>query len=406
MTASMPDPILVVGAGIAGVSAAEAARAAAPGTPVVVLSKEATLPCYRLRLVEMLDGAADPAALRLHPVEWYAAAGIDLRLSTTVVSLVPAEHRAILSDGSSLPYSALVLASGSASFLPPVEGVRLPGVFTLWALDDALALRAALDGGVKRAVVIGGGLLGLECAYRMSRRGVAVTIVEMVPRLLPNQLDPEGSRFFEAQVRSLGIAVRTGAGVACIEGPDRATSVVLQDGSAIPADLVLFAAGVRPNLGFLAGSGVATGKRVSVDDAMRTNLPGVFAAGDVAEVGGRWDGLWLSARAQGRVAGVNAAGGDERVALAVAPYFLSTMETRVASVGSIGAGRAEGFFQVAAPETVESRDEEHLVYKRLVFQSGALVGAVLVGDTSAFQRIQAAVRAGMPRADALAAGFL
>jgi nitrite reductase (NADH) large subunit len=405
VSTSGSSPIVVVGAGIAGVSAAEAARARAPDVPVVLLSQEPTLPCFRLRLIELFADSADPAALRLHPAAWYAAAGIDLRLATSVASVLPAEHRIVLADGASLSYSSLVLASGSASFLPPVEGSRLPGVFTLWTVADALALRTAL-GTAMRAVVIGGGLLGLESAYQMSRRGIAVTIVEMVPRLLPNQLDPEGSRFFEAQVRSLGIAVRTGEGVACIDGPDVVRSVVLQDGSVLPADLVLFAAGVRPNLAFLAGSGVAMGKRVTVDGAMRTNLPGVFAAGDVAEVDGRWDGLWLSAKAQGRTAGANAAGGDERVVLAAAPYFLNTMETRVASVGTTGAAPNGAFFQEAPFETSESRDEEHLIYKKLVFQHGRLVGAILVGDTSAFQRIGAAVKAGMGRAEALSAGFL
>ncbi len=404
-SASVPDPILVVGGGIAGLSAAEAARERSPGTPVVLLSKESAPPYFRLRLIELFDGTSDPAALRLHPSEWYAERGIDLRLSTTVASVLPAERRVVLAGGESLAYSTLVLASGSTSFLPPVEGARLPGVFTLWTLDDVLALRTALTG-ARSAVVVGGGLLGLEGAYQLSRRGIAVTIVEMVPRLLPNQLDLEGSRFFEAKVKSLGIGVRTGAGVACLEGGDRVRRVVLQDGDVLPADLVLFAAGVRPNLGFLEGSGIAVGKRISVDAALRTNLPGVFAAGDVAEVDGRWDGVWPAAKAQGRVAGLNAAGGDERVAHEAAPYFLNTMETRVASIGSIGAASTVPADPGAAFEYESCRDEEKLVYKKLMFQHGTLVGAVLVGDTSAFQKINAGVKAGMTRAQALEAGFL
>ena len=398
-------PIVVVGTGVAGVTAAESARAHNPDVPVVLLSKESSLPYYRLRLIELFDGVHDPASLLLHPAGWYADAGIDLRLSTAVESLDMPGRRLCLSGGATLPYSALVLASGSSSFLPPVEGSLLPGVHTLWTLEDALSIRDALPS-ARRAVVIGGGLLGLESAYRFSQKGLAVTMVEMVPRLLPNQLDPEGSRFFEIQVRSLGIAVRTGTGVARIEGADHVHSVTLEDGTILEADRVLFAVGVRPNLGFLAGSGIAVGRRISVDTAMRTNLDGVYAAGDVAEVDGRWAGVWPVARAQGRTAGVNAAGGDERVVQESSPYYLNTMGTRVFSIGVTGSGSDAAPIGDAANGSEIYRDEGTRVYRKLVFQKDRLVGAVLVGGAAAGPGLSAAVRDGMARQDALKAGFL
>ena len=399
------DPIVVVGAGVAGVSAAEAARATAPGTPVVLLSNEPVPPYYRLRLIELFEGLTDPAAFQLHPPGWYADAGIDLRLSTTVTGIDPEKRYLRILDGTRLPYSSLVLAMGSTSFLPPVAGSGLPGVHALWNMEDAKTIRDALPG-ARRAVVVGGGLLGLESAYRMSCTGVAVTILEMVPRLLPNQLDPEGSRLFEAQVRSLGIEVRTGVVVSRIEGADRARSVTLQDGTALDADLVLFAAGVRPNLGILTDSGIAVGRRITVDTALRTNQDSIFAAGDVAEVGDRWLGLWSAAKAQGRIAGINAAGGDERVFVESSPYVLATMETRVASIGETGSNGPGPLAGDAGIESEIRTVESERYYRKLVFRDGRLVGAVCVGGVPPLQKLGAAMRSGMTREEALASALL
>ena len=390
-------PIVVAGAGIAGISAAEAARARSPGTPVVLLSGEPDLPYYRLRLLELLDGAADPASLRIHPHEWYARQGIDLRLSSPVASVDPEAHRVVLATGESLPYSALVLASGSLGIVPPVEGAALPGVIPLWTLADARALRAAVPS-ARRAVVAGGGLLGLEGAYRLSLLGLEVTIVEMLPRLLPNQLDADGSRVFEAKVRSLGIGVRTGAPIARLDGTGRVRSATLRSGEVLDADLVLVATGVRPNLGLLDGSGIPVGRRIAVDASMRTGATDVFAAGDAAEVDGRWDGLWTAAKAQGRVAGMNAAGGSERVAPTVDPYFLSTMDTRVVSIGALD---GEGPLGSAI-----RRDDANHVYRKLAFRGGRLAGAVLVGDADGMARVVAAVKAAVTREEALSSGLL
>jgi nitrite reductase (NADH) large subunit len=356
-------------------------------------------------LIDLFDGLTDPAAFQLHPTGWYADSGIDLRLSTPVVGIDLEAKRLRIFDGTHLPYSSLVLAMGSTSFLPPVEGSRLPGVHALWNMEDAISIRDRLPAS-KRAVVIGGGLLGLEGAYRMSSSGVAVTILEMVPRLLPNQLDPEGSRLFEDQVRSLGIEVRTGVTVTRIEGTDRVRSVSLLDGSILDADLVLFAAGVRPNLGILADTGIVVGRRITVDSAMRTNRDAVYAAGDVAEVNGHWPGLWSAAKAQGRVAGINAAGGDERVALESSPYVLSTMETRVASIGEIGSAGSDSSTGDARIESVVRLIEGERFYRKLVFRDGRLVGAVCVGGIPLLQKLGAAVRAGLSREEALAAALL
>jgi nitrite reductase (NADH) large subunit len=399
------DPIVVVGGGVAGLSAAEAARAAAPGTQVVLLSNESSPPYYRLRLIDLFDGLTDPVAFQLHPTGWYADSGIDLRLSTRVVGIDLASKRLRIFDGTFLPYSSLVLAMGSTSFLPPIEGSGLPGVHALWNMEDAISIRDRLPA-TRRAVVIGGGLLGLEGAYRMSRNGVAVTILEMVPRLLPNQLDPEGSRLFEEQVKSLGIEVRTGVAVNRIEGTDRVRSVSLQDGSALDADLVLFAAGVRPNLAILADTGIAVGRRIIVDSAMRTSQDAVFAAGDVAEVNGYWPGLWSAAKAQGRVAGINAAGGDERVSLESSPYVLSTMETRVASIGEIGSAGPDSSTGEAGIVNEIRRVEGDRFYRKLVFRDGRLVGAVCVGGVPPLQKLNTAIRTGMSREEALKSGIL
>ncbi len=382
----MPKKIVVIGGSIAGISAAEAARKQDPDAVIVVLSHEHVMPYYRLRICEILNEPDLAEKLYLHPVSWYEERRLEIRLGQNVVALDLESQLLHLENGSTETYDSLVIASGSQSFVPPVQGISRHGVHGLWTMKDALTVSEALKSS-KKVVVIGGGLLGLEAAYFARKAGSHVTLVERAPRLLANQLDEAGSAVFLDRVKAQDIQVLTSAEVKQIhsEVEDRfspVSHVSLADGRKFEADLVLVCIGVRANIGFLDSSGLAVKGRISADDRMETSMPGVFAAGDAAEPGGYWYGLWSVAKAQGQVAGTNAAGGDSTFHKVVPPYVINTMETKIVVQGD------KGIIGEAHYDLDANLDEENGTYRKLIYRDGIFSGFILIGDTTDFVKLQ------------------
>ena len=266
--------IIIIGGGIAGITAAEAARKQDADASISVISREPFLPYYRLRICEVIDNPAIANSLTLHPAAWYSERRIDVMLEQHVEKIVTENNEVILSDGSRILYDALVLGSGSESFKPAIRGIDRPSVYTLWTMADALRIEVALRK-VKNAVVIGGGLLGLEAGYHFRRKGIETTIVEKLPRLLANQLDVTGSEIFARRVKEFGVKVITSGDIVSIEGVDSsddspARHIVFADGSAIETELILVSIGVRANTFLAQSAGLAAGKRIETDDRMQT----------------------------------------------------------------------------------------------------------------------------------------
>lgn len=376
--------IVIIGSGIAGLSAAEAARRQDPQCLVTLLSDDSHLPYYRQRLCEVLGGPARADQLLIHPQEWYAQQGFDLQTNAVVDAIRTDRKTVVLRDGRAFAYTSLILASGSASFVPPLQGAGLPGVETLWTLADTLRIEARVKD-ARRAIVIGGGLLGLEAAYALHQRGLSCLILERLPRLMMRQLDERSAQIFTAQVEREGTQVATGAIISEIyAGPDgRAAGVRLEDGSAFPADLIILSAGVRPRLEYLSGSGIETDKYITVDSRMRTNVPGVYAAGDCAIQDRRWYGLWPIARQQGLAAGGNAAGGDREYQMPVPPFLLKTMGTQIASAGLVEENNLPREALERLRRDIEDK-AELFQYAKKLYVGGALSGFILLGDTKAF----------------------
>lgn len=382
----MARPILIIGSGIAGLTAAEAARKQDPSADLVILSQDRHAPYYRLRICEVLDQPAMSGMLDLHPADWYTQNRIRLETGATVAAIDAEAHEAVLSDGGRLAYASLIICSGSRSFVPSISGAGRPNIHTLWSMQNALDLAAALEQ-ASQAVVIGGGLLGLEAAYHIRRRGIAVTIVEKAPRLLANQLDQAGSAVLSARVREQDIAVVTAADIIELTGltddpASPVSGVQLADGEHFAADLVVICIGVRAATGFLAGSGLAVQRRILTDTRMQTSLADIYAAGDAAEPDGFWFGLWSSARLQGQVAGTNAAGGNARFDSTVPPYIINTMGTRVAVQGD------QGLADVPQYELDVLLDEASGNYRKLIYRDGIFKGFMLVGNTFDFVKLQ------------------
>jgi NAD(P)H-nitrite reductase large subunit len=382
----MNEPIIIIGGSIAGVSAAEAARRQDPDADILILSRDAFPPYYRLRICEILDNPAIAEQLELHPRSWYDDRRIRLETGVEVCSVLPESRQIRLSDERTLVWRSLVIASGSQSFQPPLPGIGRSGVHTLWTMQDALRIADELQD-ARQVVVIGGGLLGLETAYHVRRRGLPTLVVEKMPRLLINQLDEAGSAVLTKRALEFGVVVATAADITELSGDlaDPAgpvTGIRLADGREYPADLVLISIGVRSNIGFLDGSGIIAQRRIVTDARLQTNLPGIYAAGDAAEPNNYWFGLWSVSRAEGLVAGTNAAGGQMDFAGLVPPYLLNTMNTRVAVQGDQGLP-AQPEYELDVVLDLDSSN-----YRKLVYRDGIFRGFTLVGDNFDFVQLQ------------------
>jgi len=361
--------IVILGASIAGICAAEAAREVSPNAPILVLSKEKHLPYYRLNLTRYLAGEVTREGLLLHPASWYAERGIELVLDAEVTAIQPERGQVALRDGREFPYDSLVLAIGAHPFIPPIPGATREGVFSVRTLDDADALLGALRPDLG-CVCIGGGLLGLETAGALARRGVRVTVVEGFPWLLPRQLSQRAAQLVERALESLQISVRLNARVKEIAGDDRVREVLLEDGTRLPADLAVVTAGVRSNsyLARLAQLKVKQG--VLVDDFLATSDSRIFAAGDVAEHGGVVYGIWAPAQYQGKIAGMNATGMRSAFGGIPSSNTIKVLGIDLFSIGIFEPG--DGSFLVVE----EGQDEGYL---RFVFHDNRLVGGILIG---------------------------
>jgi len=365
------EKTVIVGAGIAGLSAAEAVRAAAPDTEIVLVSKEAELPYYRLNLTRYLAGEIGDDDLPIHPQAWYSEERIEL-LQGVDVSAVLAERQSIATDGGSrIGFDKLILTCGAHPFVPPIPGSDRPGVHVLRTVQDARALQQTVRPSMP-CVCIGGGILGLETAAALARRGAQVTLLESFKWLLPRQLDHQGAEVLGSYVSGLGINVRLSATTAELLGDRRVRAVALADGSSLSANLVIIAAGVRPNSHLARRAGLEVNQGIVVDSYLATSCPNIYAAGDVAEHRGTLYGIWEPARYQGVIAGKNAAGAHIEFGGIPRANTLKVLGVNLFSVGEIEA--KDGSYQVVARENDGN-------YMRFLFRDSHLVGAILIGDT-------------------------
>jgi len=392
---AQPKRLVVVGSGMAGLAVVEEAlrRRPAEQWKIVMLGEEPGPTYNRVLLSKLLARTCGPGELELHPLSWYAAHRVDLRGGCGASALALDARCVIDEAGGRHPYDALVLATGSRPFLPPVPGVDEPHVdsFRTWRDADALA---ATPAGV-RAVVVGGGLLGLEAAAGLRARGVGVTVVELAGHLMNQQLDPGAATILRRALEAQGIACILGRSVARIER-DR---VVLDDGTDLAAQRVVIATGVRAETALARAAGLECGRGVIVDDELRASAPGVWAVGECAEHRGVVYGLWAPLAEQAKVAGARIAGDPAAFHGAIAATTL-----KVSGVDVYAGGGSAGDAPAGHDEVVVS-DTRRGVYSRLVLDGDRLAGGALVGDASAARRLTELLRSGADvPADLLAPG--
>lgn len=321
------ETFVVVGGGQAGGRAVEAMRDAGFAGSIVLFGAERERPYERPPLSkQMLTGEGTIESAFLRPRAFYDEHGVDLRLSTEVLAIDRRAARVELSDGKTLAYDKLLIATGSRARLLDVPGAGLAGVHTLRDVDDSRAIAAAIETG-SRFVVVGGGYVGLEVAAAARKRGCAVTVVEAADSLMRRQIAPELGAWYAELHRARGVRVLTGAGVAEFLGREQVEAVELSDGTRLPADAVVVGVGAEPNVELARDAGLVVDGGIVVDSHARSDDPAIFAAGDVANhpnpLLGRRLRLesWQNAQNQALTAGRAMAGTWE--AYAQVPWFWS-----------------------------------------------------------------------------------
>jgi nitrite reductase (NADH) large subunit len=371
---------VVIGSGIAGVSAAETIRDSSPASSVSLISLEAPLPYYRLNLTRLLAGEINQEALPIHPEQWYARRDIDLVRDAEVKQLSLESKKAILSDGRDIAYDKLILAMGSHPFIPPIPGAGLEGVVSLRTARDADTILARIGEG-KECVVIGGGILGLEIAGALSRCA-RVTLLESHSHLMPRQLNRKAAELLKDHLREIGIHLLENARTREIAGNGSVRQVYMESGESLPAGLVIIATGVRPNTSLARRAGLEVNRGIVVDNYLETSSSGVFAAGDVAEHNGVVYGAWSVSQYQGSIAGLNALG--RRSAFGGLPRS-NTVKVLGVDLFSIGQ------FEPLDGSYVVIQDEAEGAFYHFVFLDGRLVGSILLGDATIGPAVKKAI---------------
>ncbi|NEY89540.1 nitrite reductase large subunit NirB [Tabrizicola oligotrophica] len=365
----MAKKLVVIGAGMASGRMLENLG---PDWQVTLFNAEPRGNYNRLMLSPVLSGEKTYAEIITHDADWYGAQRIDTRFGETVTK-IDRNARVVVSAGGETPYDALVIATGSAPFIIPVPGHKLPGVVTYRDLEDTNTMIAASRPGA-RAVVIGGGLLGLEAAAGMAARGAEVTVIHLMGHLMERQLDPSAGYLLQKDLERRGIRVHCKGATKAILGNDRVEAVLLEDGTVYPADLVCMAVGIRPETRLANDCGLEVARGVVVNDQMQTSDPAVFALGECVEHDSQLFGLVAPLYDQAKVLAAVLNGETGRFQ----PVQTAT-KLKVTGVDLFSAG---DFAEAPGREDIVFRDPGRGIYKRLILEGERLIGAVLYGDTA------------------------
>lgn len=373
MKSAVKPSLVVVGNGMAGMRTVEELLALAPDLyDITVFGAEPRVNYNRIMLSPVLAGEKTFDEILLHPRSWYEEHGITLHAGDPVVAIDRKRRTVRARSGKEVQYDRLLLATGSQPFIVPVPGSDLPGVVGFRDLDDVdTMLQAARDG--KHAVVIGGGLLGLEAANGLLRQGMDVTVVHLTQSLLNQQLDVDASLLLKSALEGRGLRILLGAQTEAILGDGKVQGVRFTDGLEVPADLVVMAAGVRPNVALARSAGLHVERAIVVDDTLQSYDPRVYAVGECVQHRKATFGLVAPIWDQARVCAAHLAGlGHRRYVQQATATKLKVTGIDLYSAGDIVGG--------PGTQDLVLRDRRAGIYKRLVLEGNRITGAVLYGD--------------------------
>ncbi|MDR2443935.1 MAG: FAD-dependent oxidoreductase [Deltaproteobacteria bacterium] len=376
--------IVIAGGGVAGITAAEAARQKDPTAEITVFGLERESLYYRPRLPEIISGKLSVEKIYAHPDSWYREKNIELRKGESLLEVCVDNRLARGSLGSRLIYDRLLIATGAECARPAPVDYMLPGVFTIRHLTESMALYYEAKR-IQSAVIMGAGLLALEIGCALGAVGVKVHVLERSDRILPRQTTPASSKKLNAYLTEKGLEFHLNSSLAKVSGRDRITGVELKDGSLISAQVLIVAAGITPNLDLAKALGLKIDRAIIVDNFLETSLEGIYAAGDCAQTPDGFGGLWSIGRQEGLVAGHNLVSSrQERIAYEPTPPS-STL--KVAGLDLVAAGNLDpdDKLKSAVAET------ETTYRKVVVAEDGLLVGYTNLGTTKGNRELATAL---------------
>lgn len=378
----MEDKVVIIGTGITAISAIKAIRAVDKEIKVELYGDELFYPYNRLRLSKGLLGSLEEDKLLIQKKEWYGENNITLNKGIKVVSINTDSKKLQLSDGGKTDYTKLLLANGASNFVPDINGINKSGVFTLRTLQDARNI-AEESSKCKTVLHIGGGILGLELAWVLAQAGKKIIVSELAERLMPRQLDERASELLENAVKNSGIDIMLGSQISEISVRESGVEgFITNKGEFISCDMVTYSIGVRPNIALLKETDIKVNRGVIVNEKMETNIPDIYAAGDIAEFDGRVYGLWNIAISQGTTAGNNIVGRDSSYNYVSPITTMNAFGLSLFSMGTIEEDKATDIL-------VEDNDTKN--YKKVFIKNNRVIGAVVIGDTKISTTLKRAI---------------
>lgn len=380
------ETFVILGNGAAGISAAEAIRERNDTCSILMISREAEYSYNRPMLTKSLSSLISAQEILMHQPEWYEENHITNLLNSEVTKLDTSNKTIELKDGRRIAYDKCIYALGAECFVPPIKGSDKPEVIAIRNLEDVKKARA-LGSSARKAVVIGGGVLGLEAAWELSKL-CEVTVLEVADKLMVRQLDDKAGEVLGELIKKAGVKFRVNASITEITGEEKVTGVALRDGEVYEADLVIISCGIRGNVELARESGITVQKAIAVNEKMETNAEGIYACGDCAEYRGVNYAVWSQAVQMGKTAGANAAGDTVEYEPETTALSFEGMKTALFAGGDNGKNPELEY------QTLEYSNLEDGNYEKYYFHNNKLVGAILIGDTRKMVKVTEGLNVG------------
>jgi len=370
--------IVIIGNSAAGLSGLEAFRATDRSSQITVVTKESKRPYSKVLLPYYLRGKVPYENLFIRNKDYYTEQNATC-ISGNVIQLLPEQQTVLLDNGHRLPYDKLLIATGSSPFKPPIPGLSGKGVFHLWSLSDVVNLTPFFKRG-KKVAVLGSGFVSLQGSWAALSKGLDVSIVELMDRIMPLALDDHTAGILSSHIKKSGVKLRVNTLTEKVERTQNDKLVLhIKDGENLTVDFIIVGTGVRPNISFLEGTGIAVNTGIVVNERMETTLPGVYAAGDVAQVPSTFGGppvihaLWPTAIETGRIAGAGMAGEETSYPGSLNMNVTQMFNVTVASMGK--------FFDAEGSESWTDENQPKDQSLKIVLKHGVPIGAACVGSS-------------------------
>ncbi|MCM3588197.1 FAD-dependent oxidoreductase [Mesobacillus maritimus] len=361
----MPQTYCVIGSGVAAVNAAKAIRDQDQDGKIILFGSEPALPYNRIKLSKELFSDLTSSKVLLKKEKWYEKNSIEI-VNKKITRIEPNSSMIVTADGATVEYDKLLICTGAKNRKLPIEGVDLPGVYTIRERQEAEDFKAFIVN-KENVVNVGGGIQGIETAWSLHKAGKKVSIIEAAPRLMARQLDERTSKLLQQKVEAAGVRVYVNTGIEKVEGADQ-VSAVIAGGESIPCDSVIYSIGVIPELELVSGSDIQTNRGIIVNERMETSVQGIYAAGDVTELNGVVEGLWGRAMDQGKVAGHNMASQTPVDYQKATPItVLNAFNLELFSIGMVDESQCDA--------TITEESDEH-PYTRVFIKENKLVGVI------------------------------